>query len=84
MAWEWLANSGAALTGAAVETGKWAVNADNLKAVGTIVGGAGQAYGAYKSGKLGEKALDLQIKDYEYAKKVEDQRRKGLSGLSLG
>jgi hypothetical protein len=56
----------------------WVRDAKNLSAVGTILGGVGSAYGAYRQGKEAKGLLDLQKKNYYYNKKRQEQAQLDL------
>ncbi len=54
------------------------LNGDNLKAVGTIVGGVGSAYSAYEQGKTAKEILNLQKADYNRSIAKEDRTQSNI------
>jgi hypothetical protein len=66
--WEWLS-----------ETAKSGISslsdADTLKGIGSVVGGLGQAYGAYKQADMASNMFKLQKMDYLDQKKKEEETK---------
>lgn len=54
-------------------------NANELKTVGTLVGGIGSGYGAYKQGQAMDQVNKLNLKIYDDEKKRQEANDKALS-----
>jgi len=57
---------------------KWFTDGDNLKGLGSIVGGLGGLYGAIQQGKYAKGLINLQKAAYQRGIKREDESDKNL------
>lgn len=69
--WDWLLNAGTSV-------GSWLKDGQNLKGVGDMVGGFGQAYGAIAQDKAAREMLSLQKDSYN-----EEKKRRAKTQLAL-
>lgn len=80
----WMSNIGDGVGGAAASSGggMWSWlgnNANELKTFGTLVGGIGSGYGAYKQGQAMDQVNKLNLKIYDDEKKRQESNDKALS-----
>lgn len=57
---------------------EWLTNAQNLKGLGTVVGGLGTAYGAYTQNNMANKMFNLQKDAYDRSVSKENQSQMNL------
>lgn len=57
---------------------KWASTPENMQSIGKLLGGVGQAYGAYEQSKYAKNLLKLQKAQYLRGIKKEDKAQKNL------